>query len=119
MAAEEERMLDENPYHPPITTDPPPTSKRYWWEADIPPHILVSLLLIGIVQYWGLGLLAVYGFVSDVPHPILFVTCAFATYFVHWSSVGGLIGFAVSRKGGRGSLIGAITGAFLSALLMC
>ncbi len=115
MAAEEERMLDENPYRPPITTDPPPTSKRYWWEADIPPHILVSLFLIGIVQYWGFWLLAVYGFVSDVPHPIL----AFAIYFVHWSSVGGLIGFAVSRKGGRGSLIGAITGAFLSALLMC
>jgi hypothetical protein len=108
-------MSDENPAHPATTTDPPPTSKCHWWEADIPPYILASLILLGIVQYWGLGFLAVSGFVSDVSNPIL----GFASYFVHWSSVGGLIGFAVSRNGGRGSLIGAITGAILSALLMC
>ncbi len=107
-------MSDESPSHS-ATTDPPPTSKCPWWEANIPPSILASLFLLGMVQYWGLGFLAVYGFISDVPNPIL----GFVSYFVHWSSVGGLVGFAVSRNGGRGSLIGAIIGAILSALLMC
>jgi hypothetical protein len=68
-----------------------------------------------MVQHWGLGVLAVYGFVSIVPNPIL----GFASYFVHWSSIGGLIGFALSRRDGRGSLIGVITGATVSVLLMC
>jgi hypothetical protein len=68
-----------------------------------------------MVQYWGLGLLTVYGFISNVPSPIL----GFVSYFVHWSSVGGLIGFALSREGRGGILIGAIMGAILSAILMC
>ena len=43
----------------------------------------------------------------------------FVSYFIHWSSVGGLVGFALSRKSRGGILIGAISGAILAALLMC
>jgi hypothetical protein len=107
-------MYDENRSHP-AATDPAPTSKCPWSEAPIPPSILASLFLLGVVQHWGLGFLAVHGFISNVPNPIL----GFASYFGHWSSVGGLIGFALSRNGGRGSLIGVIIGAILAALLMC
>lgn len=115
MTAKEYPMSDENRSHLTTTTDPAPTSKTHWWEAPIPPSILASLFLLGMVQYWGLGFLAVNGSEGDVPNPVL----GFVSYFVHWSSVGGLIGFAVSRNSGRGCLIGVITGAILSALLMC
>jgi hypothetical protein len=80
--------------------------------------MLAILFLFGIAQYWALGLLGIYGFFGDGSHFIL-VRVAFISYFAHWSSVGGLIGFAIARKGSRGSVIGAITGLFLSAILMC
>jgi hypothetical protein len=108
-------MHVENRSDPATATVPTPVGKIHWWETPLPPSILASLLLLGVTQYWGLGYLAVTGSVGEVSKPIL----GFASYFVHWSSVGGLIGFAVSKNSGRGSLIGAITGAILSALLMC
>lgn len=107
-------MNDENLSHP-ADTDPAPNGKHHWSEAPIPPSILASLFLLGVVQHWGLGYLAVTGSVGDVPYTIL----GFASYFIHWSCVGGLVGFALSRKGRGGILIGAITGAILAAMLMC
>ncbi len=108
-------MHDENRSDPANATDPAPNGKIHWWEAPIPPSILASLFLLGIVQHWGLGFLAVTGSVSGASHLIL----GFISYFIHWSCVGGLVGFALSREGRGGILIGVITGAILAALLMC
>jgi hypothetical protein len=114
MAVEEKRDAGENPYQSPTMTDLPPMNRCRWRQADIPLPILGILLVLGILQYWGIPLLIMYGFVHDIS-PVV----AFAVYFVHWSSVGGLIGFAVSKKRGRGIFVGAIVGLILSAVLMC
>jgi len=78
----------------------------------MPPLVVVIFFLFGILQYWLIGFMWFSDFINGLSHPVV----AFTTYFFHWSSVGGLIGFAVSRKGGRGTLIGAVTGAILSAI---
>jgi hypothetical protein len=81
--------------------------------------MLALLFVFGILQYWALGLLGVYGFLGDWRPSRVTVVVDFLSYFAHWSSVGGLIGFAVSRNGLRGSVIGATVGLILSAILMC
>ena len=93
-------MNDENLSHP-AATDPAPTGKLHWSEAPIPPSILASLLLLGVVQHWGLGFLAVTGSVGDVPNPIL----GFVSYFIHWACVGGLVGCraALEKRHVRGA----------------
>lgn len=75
--------------------------------------MLAILFLSGILQYWAIGLLLVYGFIGDGSH----IALDFLSYYAHWSSVGGLVGFAVSRRGIRGSLIGAIIGLTLAEAL--
>ena len=95
-------------------------SKPRWWRidiAEISPRDLAILFLIGILQYWGIGLLCVQAEICFTDSRFL-VAFAFVSYFTHWSSVGGLIGFAVSRNRRRGSLIGAGIGLALSAALM-
>jgi len=98
-----EKQAEPNPTRPCLPND-----------IDIPPFALALIYLLGVLQYWGIGLLLVNGLVGDVPD-----RAAFASYFIHWSSVGGLIGLAISRKGVRGSLIGVFVGLILSAVLMC
>ena len=94
--------------------------KGRWWQmdiADIRPKVLAIVFLLGILQYWAIGLLCVYGYICESQVPFG-VALAFASYFTHWSSVGGLIGFAVSRNRRRGGFIGAGIGLILSAALM-
>jgi hypothetical protein len=106
-------VTDENPYRSPDGIDQSAPTKRPWWQIDVPPYTLAILFLLGILQYWGIGLLEIYGFASHVSRVV-----DLGMYYFHWSSVGGLIGFAVSRGGWRGSLLGAIIGLFLSQVLM-
>lgn len=106
-------MNEGNPYRSPEVDSA--DLDRLRKGGDIPPSILAGLALFGIGQYWALGLLAVFDVPGYASHPIL----AFGSYFVHWSSVGALVGFAVSKRGGRGTFLGAIAGAVLSAILMC
>ncbi len=41
-------------------------------------------------------------------------------YLAQWAGIGGLIGFALSRKqGSRAPLLGALLGIALATLLMC
>jgi hypothetical protein len=113
MGDERGQVISENPRQPPAEAVLPTAQRRRFWQNDIPPYMVALLFLLGILQYWTLGLLMANGFVGlDFPR-----AASFATYLVHWSSVGGLIGFAVSKK--RGSLIGAIVGLILSVTLMC
>jgi hypothetical protein len=116
MASDDKPAIGEDPCSSPIGADPSSPSKQRWMRADVSPKMLAVLFLIGILQYLVFGLLGVYGFLGDGPHV---ARIDFISYFAFWSSVGGLIGFAVSRTGVRGSVIGAITGLILSALLMC
>lgn len=74
---------------------------------NISPHVCFVVCLFGILQFWTLMPL-----ICDIPPAV-----AFASYFIHWSSVGALIQFALSKK--RNMFLGAITGVILSALLMC
>ncbi len=90
-----------------------PKPKLRWLQETVSPKQLVILFLVGILQYWVIGLLCVYGFISDPPRRVDWVM-----YLVHYSSVGGLIGFALSKNGLRGSLIGAIIGLVLAAGLV-
>lgn len=107
------REDNENPFRSP-NSSPLPAREQHWWRADVSPKVLAIIFLFGVLQYWMLGLLFVYGFVNDVSHVVL----AFESYFAHWSSMGGLIGFAASRKRVRGGLIGAAIGLILAAGLM-
>jgi hypothetical protein len=78
---------------------------------------MTVLFVFGIIQYWAIGLLYAYGRVSD-SRDLAHLVLAFVTYFVHWSSVGGLIGLAVSRGRVRGGLFGALIGLVLATVLM-
>jgi hypothetical protein len=83
----------------------------------VSPKTMTVLFVLGIIQYWAIGSLFVYGRLSDscdLAHLVL----AFVTYFVLWSSAGGLIGLAVSRRRVRGGLFGAMIGPILAAVLM-
>jgi hypothetical protein len=85
-------------------------SKRHWWNvdiADIPPKGLAILFLLGILQYWAIGLLCCCCPQLEFTNSQFLVAFALLSYFLHWSSVGGLIGFAVTRNRRRGGLIGA------------
>lgn len=106
-------MNEGNPYRSPDVDSADLDRSRK--AGDIPPYILAGLAMFGIGQYWTIGPLAFDAFASFAFFPIF----AFGSYFVHWATVGALIGFAVSRKGGRGTFLGAIAGAVLSAILMC
>ena len=95
-------------------------SDRRWWHvniADIRPKVLAILFVLGILQYWAIGLACCYLDISDTGSPDS-GRFQFVSYFTHWASVGGLIGFAVSRNRRRGGLIGAVIGLVLSAVLM-
>lgn len=75
--------------------------------------ILLTLCLLGIVPYWFIG--AIGGYVIDkIPDRLGLIL-----YLVHWSSVGGIIGFAISRKGIGGIIIGEIISAIVALVLMC
>ena len=78
---------------------------------------LAILFLFGILQYWAIGLLFICSVIPDTQVPFG-VGLAFVSYFMHWSSVGGLIGFAASRNRRRGGFIGAGIGLVLSVALM-
>jgi hypothetical protein len=114
MTSEDVRTTDDTPSRAPIDADAHVPGRRRWWQSAVTPHMLAILFLLGFLQYWVLGLLLVYDVVSDFPRAV-----AFNSYFAHWSSVGALIGYAVSRKRIRSSVIGAIIGLILSAVLMC
>jgi hypothetical protein len=105
--------------HSSSNSGPLPPSQRRWWRADVSPKRLAVLFLLGILQHWAIGLLGVYGFLGDGRDlPVAVERLVFVSFLVHWSSVGGLIGFAVSREGIRGSVIGAIVGLILALGLM-
>jgi hypothetical protein len=106
-------LTDENPYRSPDGITQSASTKRRWWQVDVPSYALAILFFFGILQYWGIGLLMIYRVVGHFSQLV-----DFGTYYVHWSSVGGLIGFAVSRGGWRGSVIGAVIGLGASVALM-
>jgi hypothetical protein len=109
------KTVDENPYQSPATNDLSPAGKRNWLHVNIPPHVLGILLLLGILQYWIFAFVfAVWGIV-DFSITVLYAL--YIMHLVHWSSVGGLVGFAISKKKWRGSLIGIIVGLILTAML--
>ncbi len=98
----------ENPYRSPDETGSlPPSTPR----TEIPPIVVLSLCLLGIAVYWGSGLLMAYGIVKEPSH-----TVNLLLYYVHWSSVGALIQFTLSKK--HRILLGAIIGLVLSEILM-
>ena len=105
--------MDENPYRSPNAIVQSGATQRRWWQLDDPPYALAILFSLGILQYWGCGLLLSDRVLRDLPLGV-----ALGMYYLHWSSVGGLIGLAVSRRGWRGSLIGAAIGLILSQVLM-
>ena len=86
-------------------------STAHWWQTEVPPLIVLTLCLLGILLYWSVGLLEVYGIINVTSWKV-----AVILYYVHWSSVGGLIQFALSKK--NRVLLGAIMGLILSQLLM-
>lgn len=103
-----------------IPSDSPPPSKRRLWQmdlAEIPPKTLAILFLFGFLQYWVIGFLC-GGLPTEFMISRFFVAFGFVSYFMHWSSVGGLIGLAVSRNRRRGGFIGAGIGLVLSAALI-
>jgi hypothetical protein len=87
-------------------------SKLPWWRVEIPPVIVVSIFLFGILQHWLIGIIPI---TADTMPEISRCIGSLAGF---GSSVGGLVGFAVSRKRGRGALVGALTGAIVSAALL-
>jgi len=86
-------MVDENPYRSPESADPTPPSGRRWWQATVPPGVLAVLFMLGILQAPTLALFAAYGLIGRVS-PL----AAGASLYVFCASVGGLIGFALSKK---------------------
>ena len=102
---------EENPYRLPSETDSQPPSKRPARQIEVPPAIVLSLCLLGILVYWGFGLLSAYGIIIEPSRRV-----GFLLYYVHWSSVGALIQFVASKK--HRVLLGAIIGLILSQILM-
>jgi hypothetical protein len=102
---------EENPYSSPSETDSLPPINRRARQIEVPPAIVLSLCLLGILAYWGFGLLSAYGIMNEPSRKV-----GFLLYYVHWSSVGALIQFVASKK--HRVLLGAIIGLILSQILM-
>jgi hypothetical protein len=119
MTAEQDngdRGVRENPYRSP-SVSPLPSNERPWWREDISPKTLGVLFLLGVLPYWSLGFLVSEGLVGDFRGAV-WIRLSCLSYFAHWSSAGGLIGLAFSRKTTTGGLIGAAIGLLASAVLM-
>jgi hypothetical protein len=86
-----------------------PSAGRRVWQVNVAPKFLAVLFSVGILQYWSIFLLGFIGVYDHMPYAL-----GFGIYFVHWSSVGGLIGWLVSKNRVRGGLFGALLGLLLS-----
>jgi len=99
-------------------SDPSSPKEHRWWQKDlptqVPPHVLLALCLLGIGVYWALGPLVAYGFLAEPSRKVIL-----ALYLIHWSSVGALVQFALSRRDRPRIVLGAIVGAIASIVLMC
>lgn len=71
------------------------------------PKVALTLAFVTIATCWVLPWIA----------PSVSVKYGLLLYLVHWTAVGGLIGFAFSR-GYLGPVLGAVLGAFIARVLM-
>ncbi len=89
------------------------SDNRHPRSIDVSPRMLAILFLVGVLQHLAIGLLLGVGLMVNRSHTHL----GSISYYVLWSSVGGLVGFAISRKGVRASMIGLFAGLILAEIL--
>ncbi len=103
--------------HPSVLAAASPGERR-WWQSGFWAHMLGILFLFGFLQYWVHEFLEASGVLGLGPSGGIRDVVAGCSGLIHLPSLGGLIGYAVSRRRIRGSLIGAIIGLIVESLML-